>query len=83
MNNDPHKELNNVIMYSTQYCPYCVAAKQLLNSKGIPYEEIDVGAAPERRQEMQQLSQRRTVPQIFADGNHIGGYTDLVAYFGG
>lgn len=76
------RELNDVVMYSTQFCPYCVAAKQLLHSKGIEYREIDVSYDPEEREKMQERSQRRTVPQIFAGDMHIGGYTDLVAYFG-
>lgn len=74
--------LTNVTMYSTQYCPYCVAAKRLLNSKGISFEEIDVGSNPEQRRHMETISQRRTVPQIFAGEQHIGGFTDLAALLG-
>lgn len=74
--------MTDVTIYSTQFCPYCVAAKRLLNSKGIEYKEIDVSNDPEKRREMEEISRRRTVPQIFADGKHIGGFTDLAAYFG-
>lgn len=66
----------HVVIYSTTYCPYCTAAKALLRSKGVTFEEIDVTRDPQRRAEMEQLSQRRTVPQIFIDGQSIGGYDD-------
>jgi glutaredoxin 3 len=65
-----------VVIYTTGYCPYCVGAKALLRSKNVPFEEIDVSDDPERRAEMEQLSRRRTVPQIFIDGKPIGGYDD-------
>ena len=66
----------HVVIYSTTYCPYCTAAKALLRSKGVGFEEIDVTRDPQRRAEMEQLSKRRTVPQIFIDGQSIGGYDD-------
>jgi glutaredoxin 3 len=65
-----------VIIYTTSYCPYCTGAKALLRSKKIKFEEIDVTRDPERREEMERLSQQRTVPQIFIDGRPIGGYYD-------
>jgi glutaredoxin 3 len=65
-----------VLVYSTNYCPYCAAAKALLRAKGVPFEEIDVSNDPARRAEMEQLSGRRTVPQIFINGRSIGGYDD-------
>jgi glutaredoxin 3 len=65
-----------VIIYTTSYCPYCTGAKALLRSKKIKFEEIDVTRDPERREEMERLSQQRTVPQIFIDGRPIGGYDD-------
>ena len=73
--------MSNAVIYSTQTCPYCVAAKQLLNSKQIPYEEFDVRADANKMNDMLALSSQRTVPQIVLDGEHIGGYTDLVAHF--
>jgi GrxC family glutaredoxin len=66
-----------VLVYSTNYCPYCAAAKALLRAKGVPFEEIDVSNDPARRAEMEQLSGRRTVPQIFINGRSIGGYDDV------
>lgn len=69
-----------VTVYTTQMCPYCVQAKRLLGERSIPYEEIDVGSDAARRDEMvQRAGGRRTVPQIFIDGAHVGGYTELRA----
>lgn len=69
-----------VEIYATQSCPYCIAARGLLQRKGVSYDLIDVGRAPERRAEMiQRASGRRTVPQIFIDGAHVGGCDDLHA----
>jgi glutaredoxin 3 len=69
-----------VTIYTTEYCPYCVQAKRLLEQRAIPYEEIDVGADVALRTEMVAKSEgRRTVPQIFIDGEGIGGYTELRA----
>lgn len=65
-----------VIIYTTNWCPYCTGAKALLRSKEIEFDEIDVTDDPEKRAEMERLSQRRTVPQIFIDGRAIGGYDD-------
>jgi glutaredoxin 3 len=65
-----------VVIYITTYCPYCTAAKALLRSKGVVFEEIDVTSDPDRRLEMEKRSQRRTVPQIFIDDRPIGGYDE-------
>ena len=65
-----------VIIYTTNWCPYCNAAKALLRSKAVEFEEFDVTDDPEKRMEMERLSRRRTVPQIFIDGRAIGGYDD-------
>ena len=67
-----------VIVYSSAHCPYCVMAKQLLERKGVKYDEIRVDLDPSKREEMMKKSQR-TVPQIFINNKAIGGYTDLVA----
>ncbi len=65
-------------MYATAWCPYCERARQLLNSKNVDFEEIDVDARPEARAEMVARSGgRRTVPQIFIGDRHIGGSDDL------
>ena len=68
-----------VTIYTTSYCPYCFRAKTLLRSKNVGFEEIDVTDDPERRAEMERLSNRHTVPQIFIAGRHIGGCDDLFA----
>lgn len=66
-----------VIVYSTKFCGYCQRAKQLLERKKIPYTEIDVTNDTALREKMEAESGRRTVPQIFIDGKHIGGCDDL------
>ena len=69
-----------VVVYSQPFCGYCSAAKRLLTLKGAAFTEIDVMLEAGRRDEMIQRSGgRRTVPQIFIDGRHIGGYDDLSA----
>ncbi len=67
-------------IYTTQICPYCTAAKQLLNSKALRFDEIKVDNNPSLRAEMERLSGQYTVPQIWISGSHVGGYTDLVAF---
>jgi glutaredoxin 3 len=64
-------------IYSTPSCPFCLAAKRLLVSKGATWTEVDVAAEPERRQEMMRRSGRPTVPQIWITGRHVGGFDDL------
>ena len=69
-----------VELYTTMWCPYCARAKALLERKGVPYTEIDLMEEPNRRGEMvQRAGGRTTVPQIFIDGEHIGGSDDLAA----
>ena len=68
-----------IIVYSQPFCGYCSAAKRLLKEKGAEFSEIDVMMEAGRRDEMIERSGRRTVPQIFIDGRHIGGYDDLSA----
>jgi glutaredoxin 3 len=68
-----------VVVYTTQYCPFCVQAKALLTRKGVPFEEIDVSDDDVLRTKMVETSGRRTVPQIFIDGRPIGGYEELRA----
>lgn len=64
-------------MYATGWCGYCARARALLESKGVPFEEIDVDAQPGAREEMMKRSGRRTVPQIFIGETHVGGSDDL------
>jgi glutaredoxin 3 len=69
-----------VVMYSTQYCPYCVQAKRLLTKKGVSFEEIDVSRDPElRRTLIQKAGGRLTVPQIFVNDTHIGDCDGIYA----
>jgi glutaredoxin 3 len=69
-----------VVMYTTQYCSYCVQAKRLLNRKGIVFEEIDVSRDAELRRAMiQKAGGRLTVPQIFVDDRHIGDCDEIYA----
>ena len=69
-----------VEIYTTQFCPYCARAKQLLNFKSIPFTEISVDHSPELRGEMTQRSLGGvTVPQIFINGDPIGGSDELLA----
>ncbi len=67
-----------VEIYTTRYCPYCHAAKDLLNQKGVSFTEIDVTGNGERRAEMtRRANGGHTVPQIFIGNTHIGGCDDL------
>ncbi len=69
-----------VVMYSTMFCPFCMRAKALLKDKGVDFEEIDVMFDGAKRAEMTERSGGgRTVPQIFIDGEPIGGFDELNA----
>jgi glutaredoxin 3 len=69
-----------VKMYTTAVCPYCVRAKQLLKARGVAsIEEIRIDTDPAQRQQMMDLTGRRTVPQIFVGSTHVGGCDDLIA----
>jgi len=69
----------DVVVYTTQVCPYCVRAKQLLQRKGVPYREIDVSFDAEERMALVRRTGQRTVPQIFINDQPIGGCDDLYA----
>jgi glutaredoxin 3 len=72
--------MSDVTIYTTMMCPYCVRAKALLTKKGVSFHEIDVSMDPDLRQEMTQRSGGRyTVPQIFINGQHVGGSDELAA----
>ena len=72
--------MQNITMYTTAICPYCVRAERLLRAKGITeIDKIRVDLEPERRIEMVQRTGRRTVPQIFIGETHVGGCDDLYA----
>jgi len=66
-------------MYTTGFCPYCKMAENLLRSKGVEViEKIRIDLEPDQRIEMMNKTGRRTVPQIYIDGHHVGGYDDLM-----
>lgn len=69
------------VMWSKPGCPYCVMAEKLLKNKGYEVEERKIGFGWNREQLFEAVPNVRTVPQIFLDGNHIGGYDDLVKHF--
>ncbi len=64
-------------IYTKDYCPYCHSTKALLRKLGLDYIEYDVGKHADKLEEMLERSRRRTVPQVFIDGAHIGGNDDL------
>lgn len=71
--NSDHK----VVLYGTRMCPYCIAARRLLESLNIDYENIPVDGDRQLRQHMETISGRDTVPQIWIGDTHVGGYTEL------
>lgn len=74
------ENMASIVIYTRQFCGYCSAAKKLLETKGVTYEEHDATHAPEVRQEMiARANGRSTFPQIFIDERHVGGCDDLHA----
>jgi glutaredoxin 3 len=72
--------MTRIFLYTTQFCGYCRAAKQLLRGKALDFEEIDVAFDADKRAEMiERAHGLRTVPQIFIHGRHVGGYEELAA----
>ena len=72
--------MKKIELYSTQTCGFCREAKSLLDNKGISYKEIDISSDPELRGKMvTKANGRRTVPQIFINDAHLGGFSDLYA----
>ena len=69
----------DVTMYTTAVCPYCVAAKNFLKSRGVAWTEVRVDTDPEARRTMMDMSRRSSVPQIFINGTHVGGFDEMVA----
>lgn len=68
-----------ILMYTTAICPYCVNAKKLFAQKGVAVEEVRVDQNPQLRNEMMEKSGQRTVPQIWINDYHVGGFTELWA----
>ena len=72
--------MSQITIYTKPYCPYCIRAVELLETKGVAFDEIEAAFDPDKRQEMMQRSGgRATFPQIFIDGRHIGGCDDMMA----
>ena len=71
--------MSNVVIYLTPICPYCDRARRLLERKGVEYTIIDVARDTALRDEMVRRSGRETVPQVFIDHRHIGGFDDMAA----
>ena len=68
-----------ITIYSTAICPYCVAAKNFLKSKGLAWNEVRIDTAPGEREKMVERTRRTSVPQIFVGETHVGGYDDMMA----
>jgi glutaredoxin 3 len=68
-----------VVIYSSDWCPYCIRAKQLITSKGVAFNEIRVDGQPDVRAEMTRKAGRTSVPQIWIGDTHVGGCDDLHA----
>lgn len=71
--------MQNVTLYSTNWCGYCMAAKRFFAGKGIPFQEIDLTGDDEGRDALHKRTGRTSVPQIFIGETHVGGYDDLRA----
>ena len=72
--------MSQVTIYTKPYCPFCIRAVELLETKGVAFDEIEAAFDPDKRQEMIQRSGgRATFPQIFIGGRHIGGCDDMIA----
>lgn len=68
-----------IVIYSTAVCPYCVAAKNFLKSKGRTWREVRIDQDPVEREKMMALTRRTSVPQIFVGDTHVGGYDEMMA----
>jgi glutaredoxin 3 len=76
----PHMTtMSKVQIYTTHWCPYCNAAKALLEDKGVAYDEVDASDPGVRMDMIQRAHGRRTVPQIFIGERHVGGYDEIAA----
>ena len=75
----PRDSMAHVTIYTKPYCPYCMAALDLLEKKGVDVTEIVASYDPEKRQEMRDRSGRNTYPQIFVGDQHIGGCDEMMA----
>jgi len=71
--------VKKVEFYSADWCPFCMRAKALLDSRGIEYEEVNVDRIPGFREKLVEMTGRMTIPQIIIDGEPVGGYDDIAA----
>lgn len=71
--------MSKVVIYSSDWCPYCIRAKQLLTNKSVSFDEIRVDGKPQLRAEMTRKAGRTSVPQIWIGDTHVGGCDDLYA----
>lgn len=71
--------MNLVTVYTTDFCPFCVSAKKLLEKRGIAYEEINLARDPDGRNQLQEITGMFTFPQIVINGQSIGGFDQLRA----
>ena len=69
--------VNNIVIYTTRWCPFCIRAKALLDLKGVVYQEIAVDGDAAARQKMTEAAGQTSVPQIWIGGQHIGGCNEL------
>jgi glutaredoxin len=74
--------MKEIKIYTTNWCPYCVAAKRFFDEKGWPYEEINIAEKDWNREKLFEVGKSMTVPQIVIDGEAIGGYDDLMQLYG-
>jgi len=78
-NAEPYAQQKRIVIYTTSWCPYCIRAKRLLDSKRWKYEEIDVDGDDEKRAWLRKVTGMRTVPQVFIGDESVGGYDDIAA----
>ena len=69
----------DIVIYSSAVCPYCIAAKNFLKARGLDYRELRIDLDLDARRDMLEKAKRTSVPQIFVNGAHIGGFDYIVA----
>ena len=75
----PTSAAPEIVIYSSAICPYCIAAKNFLKSRGLAWREVRIDLDRDERDKMVALTRRSSVPQIFIGATHVGGYDDLMA----
>ncbi len=79
VSSDPQTAIPVITLYTTAICPYCVAAKNFLKSKGLRWDEVRIDLDQQAREAMLARARRTSVPQIFIGETHVGGYDDLIS----